>query len=332
MTSSAERGKVLIVDDEEAIREILVLQAESMDLDYIEAEDGKEALDTLRSQEFDVIISDIMMPHLTGVELLQVLREEGRDIPVILVTGQAGVDATVQALRLGAFDYLEKPFNIDEIERLLFEAIKLNRQNKSLKAKAESGDDIDLDEQTASDLDASVEADGNAADAALGIAGASDSTDLSEELLSLNPDDEPEIEAFDLDIFSAETVPQLTFCTGSIEALVDKGNVAQEAGYLFRTMQAIRTSAENLKLAQVTKLTQRLEDCFVAIRIHAKPLSAKDTELLKGGLALLIYEVENCESDADPDIPEHAERIPGWIDEFYARIHVPLTGREQEAS
>jgi two-component system nitrogen regulation response regulator NtrX len=107
--------KVLIIDDERAIRRALKEILEYENCQVLEAENGKEGLDTIHSNTVDVIFCDIKMPIMDGVELLHQLKEEGSDVPIIMISGHGTLETAVQAIKIGAFDFIEKPLDLNRI-------------------------------------------------------------------------------------------------------------------------------------------------------------------------------------------------------------------------
>jgi two-component system, NtrC family, response regulator PilR len=112
-------ASVLIVDDERSMRDFLKILLEKEGHKVAIAESGKRALDILDTQEIDVIVSDIRMPGMTGIELLEAVKGEYPDLPVIMITAFASPDDAVLAMKNGAFDYITKPFNVDEIKSVI---------------------------------------------------------------------------------------------------------------------------------------------------------------------------------------------------------------------
>ena len=107
--------KVLIIDDERAIRRALKEIMEYENCQVLEAENGKEGLDTIHSNTVDVIFCDIKMPIMDGMELLHQLKEEGSDVPIIMISGHGTLETAVQAIKIGAFDFIEKPLDLNRI-------------------------------------------------------------------------------------------------------------------------------------------------------------------------------------------------------------------------
>jgi two-component system, OmpR family, response regulator len=110
-----EKFKVLIVDDESDFREIIVKRLKVRDIDVSGVESGYLALEALDSLNPDVIILDVKMPGMDGIETLREIKKKKPLTEVIMLTGQASVDSGIQGMQLGAFDYLIKPIALDEL-------------------------------------------------------------------------------------------------------------------------------------------------------------------------------------------------------------------------
>jgi DNA-binding NtrC family response regulator len=130
-----EGRKVLVVDDEQPIRDLLeeVLQGQGMDVTT--AADGRQALNFLEREEYDVLLTDLRMPGADGLQLLEKAGQMPAPPIAIVCTGHGSIDSAVQAMRLGAFDYITKPLRIEEIRVVLEKAIafrQLRRENVQL--------------------------------------------------------------------------------------------------------------------------------------------------------------------------------------------------------
>ena len=119
MKLSPVRPRILVVDDEEAIRRSLTMMFEFEGFDCETASTGPEAVQVAERAEIDLVILDVKMAGLNGLETLRLLRERAKDVPVIMLSGHGTVKTAVEATRLGAFDFLEKP---PETEKLLVAA------------------------------------------------------------------------------------------------------------------------------------------------------------------------------------------------------------------
>lgn len=132
----AEVKKVLVIDDEKGMRQMLRLVLEGANYSVVEADDGREALSLLREEGFDLVLSDIRMPDLDGLGLLQRLKELGIDATVIMMSAYGSIETAVECLKKGAYDYISKPFKPDEVLLTLAKAeerIRLQRENLQLR-------------------------------------------------------------------------------------------------------------------------------------------------------------------------------------------------------
>ena len=107
--------KILIVEDEQMLAEILSDALSDRDFDVHLAYDGLQALDAIRKDVFDVIVSDIMMPNLDGYSLAKKLRAEGYNTPILFLTARSATEDVVKGFEVGGNDFLKKPFAIDEL-------------------------------------------------------------------------------------------------------------------------------------------------------------------------------------------------------------------------
>ncbi len=130
------KSRILVVDDEESIREFLEIMLKKEGYEVTLAEDGQKAKDLLAKKTFDMIISDLQMPHVTGIELLKFVKETYPDIVFMLITAFGTTETAVEAMKMGAYDYLTKPFKIDEVRLNIQNALRsrnLEVENRSLK-------------------------------------------------------------------------------------------------------------------------------------------------------------------------------------------------------
>jgi len=125
--------KVLVVDDEESLRKVLKKELSRKGF-YVEvAQDGEEGLRFLRNEAFDVVLLDIVMPGMTGIEFMKEVKKDPLAPSIIVLTGKATVENAVLAMKSGAFDYITKPYKLDELEVLIKKAFEY----RSLKIKSE---------------------------------------------------------------------------------------------------------------------------------------------------------------------------------------------------
>jgi len=127
--AAAERrpSRILVVDDERSMRELLAIVLRREGYEVLLAENGRAAIETLEREPIDLLISDIKMPDLSGVDVLRAAKRVDQDILGIMITAFASTETAVEAMRLGACDYLSKPFDVDLLKMKVREKIE-NRQ------------------------------------------------------------------------------------------------------------------------------------------------------------------------------------------------------------
>ena len=133
-------SKILIIEDEEPIRRVLVRILKEEDDNFVihEASDGKMGLDLLKNESFDLVLCDIKMPKVDGIELLQRTRKNNSTIPFIMLTGHGNIETAVESMKLGAYDFISKPPDLNRLinsVRNALEKKELVIENKILRKK-----------------------------------------------------------------------------------------------------------------------------------------------------------------------------------------------------
>ncbi len=130
------KSRVLVVDDEESIREFLEIMLRKEGYEVTCAEDGQKALETIKKKSIDLVISDLQMPNMTGIELLRNVRDQYPEMLFMMITAFGTTETAVEAMKLGAYDYITKPFKIDEVRINIANALRsknLEVENRTLK-------------------------------------------------------------------------------------------------------------------------------------------------------------------------------------------------------
>ena len=132
--------KILIIEDEAAIRRVLVkiLTEESNTYEVVEAEDGLAGTEMIKKDDFDLVLCDIKMPKMDGVEVLEAVKKIKPEIPIVMISGHGDLDTAVNTMRLGAFDYISKPPDLNRLlntVRIALDRKELVVENKRLKKK-----------------------------------------------------------------------------------------------------------------------------------------------------------------------------------------------------
>jgi len=133
-------SKILIIEDEEPIRRVLVriLNEEDSKFEIHEASDGKKGLDSISKESFDLVLCDIKMPKIDGMELLQRTRKQNPSLPFIMLTGHGNIETAVESMKLGAYDFIPKPPDLNRLitsVRNALEKKELVTENKILRKK-----------------------------------------------------------------------------------------------------------------------------------------------------------------------------------------------------
>jgi two-component system response regulator PilR (NtrC family) len=118
------KPRILVVDDEESIREFLDIMLRKEGYEVTCVEDGQKAIDILKKKSFDLLISDLQMPNVTGIELLKHCRESYSDLLFMMITAFGTAESAVEAMKMGAYDYITKPFKIDEVRINIANALR----------------------------------------------------------------------------------------------------------------------------------------------------------------------------------------------------------------
>jgi two-component system response regulator PilR (NtrC family) len=130
------KPRILVVDDEESIREFLEIMLKKEGYEVTCVEDGQKAIDILTKKTFDMVISDLQMPNVTGIELLKHTKDNYPDLVFMMITAFGTTETAVDAMKMGAYDYVTKPFKLDEVRINIANALRsqhLEFENRTLK-------------------------------------------------------------------------------------------------------------------------------------------------------------------------------------------------------
>jgi DNA-binding NtrC family response regulator len=122
------KGKVLVIDDELIIRTSCSRALSPEGFEVKTAQNGLDGLRMIEEEKFDIVLTDLKMPDVDGIEILRKIKERWPDIEVIIITGYQTVDTAVKSIKLGAFDYIEKPFTPDALISAVSNALKQRKK------------------------------------------------------------------------------------------------------------------------------------------------------------------------------------------------------------
>jgi two-component system response regulator AtoC len=137
-----ETHRILVVDDEVKMRRLLEMSLKNMGHDVVQAADGAQAMACFDEAPFDLVMTDLNMPRMDGMQLLRNLRERGEEVPVIVLTAFGTIETAVEAMKLGAADYIIRPFEMDTVELAVTRALAMGamqRENRFLRDEVERG-------------------------------------------------------------------------------------------------------------------------------------------------------------------------------------------------
>ena len=121
---------VLAVDDEESIRNLIIYTFEPYDLEVITAENGKSAISILKHYQVDVIITDLLMPSMTGLALIREMKKRKSSIPIIIITAYGNHEMVKEIIAEGVFRSIEKPLDFDVLVPIVQDAIEYKKNNE----------------------------------------------------------------------------------------------------------------------------------------------------------------------------------------------------------
>ena len=124
------KARVLVVDDEKSMRDLLSITLEKEGYDVLTAAGGEAAIEALRRDATDAVITDLRMPKVDGLQVLRAAKEISPDVAVIVITAVASTETAVEAMKLGAYDYITKPFKLDEVSLIVRNALELSETNQ----------------------------------------------------------------------------------------------------------------------------------------------------------------------------------------------------------
>lgn len=134
-------SRILVVDDEQSMRDFLSIMLKKEGYDVVTAENGRGALKAIQAEIFDLVITDVKMTGIDGIEVLKTVKEVSPETVVIMITAFATAETAVEAMKLGAYDYITKPFKVDEIKLVIQKALEkrhLRKENILLRREIES--------------------------------------------------------------------------------------------------------------------------------------------------------------------------------------------------
>jgi len=146
VTKNDSRIRLLVVDDEQSIRRLCMTVGSSLDYICLEADSAEAALAQSPALAPDIVVADLRLPNLSGADLLRQLKSRLPATEVVIMTGHGSIESAVEAMKLGAYDYIQKPFRVEELRMLLRrmeEKVRLVQENRVLRERVETDQELD---------------------------------------------------------------------------------------------------------------------------------------------------------------------------------------------
>jgi len=287
LVRAKQKNRVLVVDDEPEIREIITAHIEYLGYEADRADNGRDGFAMLQQNNYDVIISDLMMPELTGMQLLEKVKSYGLDIPFVFLSAFSNSDLSLKALNLGAFDYLKKPFDAGDFRILIREAMRVSKDRQRIRGaiykidipsgeseikKAEDSRVAEIEIKKIGALQAGVSKSKSGREI--------DKSGFSkEELLKTK--------------FAEEALPQLDHLESALVNLGQSDNCAWELGYGFRVMGGLLSAARAIKQSKISRLANSFQQVFSYYRVRESSLTTERMVEMREAHKVLYLMVES---------------------------------------
>lgn len=271
-------GTLLTVEDDEEIRALTAMHARAQGFHVLEAGDGEAALEVIRRDPPDIIVSDMRMPKKDGLTLLKELREAGDQVPFLFVSAFTNKEYTIRALSLGAFDYLEKPFLPNEFKALTQEMMRVRNAQREAFSKLGISDQVMVGKSSPEGeilKMVTLRKDG-------------DVISVQQTIGSNHKDQRSKI----LALFVTETQTQLNQGLKALRKDRNNESPGWQLGYLFRLMHAIHSTAVSMSLDDIHNLTIALEHSYAVLRVRTSYINPMTLATLQAAHELLFKHLD----------------------------------------
>ena len=303
---------VLVVDDTPMERAAVIAAISNIGVNVVEAEDGKAALNILKHQSVNLVISDLVMPKMSGLMLLHSLLEQGIHLPFIIVTSYSDKDSAVQALRLGAFDYLEKPIDAEDLENVAREALNAGHEQQQLVAMMNTNDMQNKESFALAEMQILRMRTFRAKNGEFNNLVTKGNINNWYDLRNL---------------FVEEVEPQLEFCFGALETIKTSETPGYDLGFVLRIIQSIRLASESIRISHIAEFAWTLE--LVIAEFKADPTNLDQEHLDQGiaGLKMLKIKIGNLQNPETMKLQKSLEQISEEL-----RAKATLTRRQKTSA
>lgn len=272
-------GTLLTVEDEEGIREYTSMFAESLGFNVFQAADGLAALEILKTETPNIIVSDMNMPNMDGMTLLREIRKTGAHPLFLFISAFTSNKYTLEALSLGAYDYLEKPFMPKHLQPLLLEMLRVHNERKRLLAMPAV-----IGQSVFGTVGPEFE-----------ILKLTSIRSSSLPPMTMEPEFEKCIDHKQklVRAFSAQIRSQIPHTFKALSAQNHDESLSSRLGSQFRLMHSIRLTGTALDLPDIADLCKSLEATYILLRVRPDYLNKMTLSTLNTGHELLISQVQS---------------------------------------
>jgi CheY-like chemotaxis protein len=285
---------VLVVDDNPLERAAVIAAISPIGVNVIEVEDGKAALNVLKHQTVNLVISDLIMPKMSGLMLLHSLLEQGIHLPFIVVTSYSDKDSAVQALRLGAFDYLEKPIDADDLENVAREAINAGYEQHQLVSMMNSNDIQNKESYAVAEMQIlrmrTFRAKNGEFNSLVSKGNINNWYDLR-------------------NLFIEEAEPQLVFCSGALASVKTSETPGYDLGFVLRIIQSIRLASEAIRISDIAEFAWTLEQVIAEFKGDPTNLNPEHLKTCAGGIQMLQAKISSLHNPDAMQLQKNLEKI-----------------------
>jgi CheY-like chemotaxis protein len=285
---------VLVVDDSPIERAAVIAAISSIGVNVIEVEDGRAALNVLKHQKVNLVISDLIMPKMSGLMLLHSLLEQGIHLPFIVVTSYSDKDSAVQALRLGAFDYLEKPIDADDLENVAREAINAGYEQNQLVSMMNSNDIQNKESYAVAEMQIlrmrTFRAKNGEFNSLVSKGNINNWYDLR-------------------NLFIEEAEPQLVFCSGALASVKSSETPGYDLGFVLRIIQAIRLASEAIRISDIAEFAWTLEQVIAELKGDPTNLDHDHLNTCAAGIKMLQEKISSMHNPDAMQLQKNLEKI-----------------------
>lgn len=292
---------VLIIEDEIDLQQIISIYINKMGFKPICVNNGEEALKVLEKEYIDVILSDMIMPELTGAELLLILKRSHCQIPFVVLSACSDHELVVECMRLGAFDFVDKPFEADIFKKVIREAMRVKGEIDLLLG----GKQLLKKKQPSPQKDEHTHRDVHLVKRMKFLSkGKKPVASQQQEIIGSKKQQKHQDKLSH--IFVQEALNQLYLTEKAIRTLNVDEKTNWELGYINRVMNSIYVAAQVIQDKEIKTISKKLNDCFTMYRIRKSKLTDQELYVIKRAHKMLISKIKNFKENGYENNQEYS--------------------------